>query len=165
MPFRSSQSAAALHERATRLANALMARGLKPGDRVGILSRNRIEYVEAYGVSGAGLIALPLNWRLSPRELQIVLTNAEPAALIVDPAFMPVIKELQSVLPFVRVCLGLDGGAEGFESYDEVVASGAPELHCTRRFGSAMTASRVPAMRSLLPLPLATTTRMARKYG
>jgi long-chain acyl-CoA synthetase len=127
MPDGRSRSFAALNERATRLANALLARGLRPGDRVGILSRNRIEYVEGYGVSAAGLIALPLNWRLSPRELQIVLTDAEPAALIVDPSFMPVIDELRHALPFVRVFLGLDGGANGFESYDGFVASGAPE--------------------------------------
>lgn len=127
MPDGRTRSFAAVHDRATRLANALLARGLKPGDRVGILSRNRIEYVEGYGVSGAGLIALPLNWRLSPRELQIVLTNAEPAALIVDPAFVPVIEELRHALPFVRVYLRLDGAAESFESYDDVVASGSLE--------------------------------------
>lgn len=127
MPDGRSRSFAALHERATRLANALLARGLKPGDRVGILSRNRTEYVEAYGVSGAGLIALPLNWRLSPRELQIVLGNAEPAALIVDPAFIPAIEELRDALSFVRVFLGLDGAAAGFESYEEVVGSGSPQ--------------------------------------
>jgi long-chain acyl-CoA synthetase len=127
MPDGRARTFASLYERATRLGNALLARGLKPGDRVGILSRNRIEYVEAYGVSTAGLIALPLNWRLSPRELQIVLTNAEPAALIVDPSFMPVIDELRGALPFVRLFLGLDNGAEGFESYDDAVASGASQ--------------------------------------
>ncbi len=127
MPDGRSRSFADMYERATRLGNALLARGLKPGDRVGILSRNRIEYVEGYGVSAAGFIALPLNWRLSPRELQIVMTNAEPAALIVDPSFMPVIEELRGALPFVRVFLGFDGVATGFESYDEVLASGSPE--------------------------------------
>lgn len=127
MPDGRSRSFAEVDERARRLANALLARGLQPGDRVGILSRNRIEYIEAYGISGAGLIALPLNWRLSPRELQIVLGNAEPAALIVDPSFMPAIEELRAVLPFVQVFLALDGAADGFQSYDEVVASGSPQ--------------------------------------
>ncbi|HWV51525.1 class I adenylate-forming enzyme family protein [Pseudorhodoplanes sp.] len=127
MPDGRTRSFADMYERATRLGNALLARGLKPGDRVGILSRNRIEYVEGYGVSAAGLIALPLNWRLSPRELQIVLTNAEPAALIVDPSFFPVIEELRGALPFVKVFLALDGDADGFESYDRVVASGSSE--------------------------------------
>lgn len=127
MPDGRSRSFADVHERATRLSNALLARGLAPGDRVGILSRNRIEYIEAYGVSGAGLIALPLNWRLSPRELQIVLTNAEPAALIVDPSFIPVIRELRDALPFMQVFLALDDGIEGFDRYEEFVASGSPQ--------------------------------------
>ena len=68
MPDGRSRSFAEVCDRATRLGNALLARGLKPGDRVGILSRNRIEYIEAYGVSAVGLIALPLNWRLAPRS-------------------------------------------------------------------------------------------------
>jgi acyl-CoA synthetase (AMP-forming)/AMP-acid ligase II len=125
MPDGRSRSFAGIYERATRLGNALLARGLSSGDRVGILSRNRIEYVESYGVSAAGLIALPLNWRLSPRELQMVLTDAEPAALIVDPSFIPVIEGMRDALPFVKVFLGLDDGAPGFESYDEVLASGS----------------------------------------
>ena len=55
MPDGRARSFAVLQERVCRLCNALLAHGLKPGDRVGILSRNRIEYVEGYGVSAAGL--------------------------------------------------------------------------------------------------------------
>ena len=102
------------------------ARGLSAGDRVGILSRNRIEYVEAYGVSAAGLIALPLNWRLVPRELQIVLENARPSALIVDPTFLPVIAEMRRALPFVRRFSRLDGARDGFGSYEAMLSHGKP---------------------------------------
>jgi acyl-CoA synthetase (AMP-forming)/AMP-acid ligase II len=122
MPDGRACSFAALHQRVTRLCNALAARGLKPGDRVGILSRNRIEYVEGYGVSSAGLIALPLNWRLAPRELQIVLENARPGALIVDASFVPMIEEMRAALPFVRHFIGLDGATPGFESYESMLA-------------------------------------------
>jgi long-chain acyl-CoA synthetase len=59
--------------------------------------------------------------------LQIILTNAEPAALIVDPSFFPMIEELRGALPFVRLFLALDGAAVGFESYDDAVASGSPQ--------------------------------------
>ncbi len=127
MPDGRSRSFAEVCDRATRLGNALLARGLKPGDRVGILSRNRIEYIEAYGVSAAGLIALPLNWRLAPRELQIVLENAEPAALIIDPAFLPVVDELRAALPFVHCLIALDEAAAGYERYEDLVASGSPQ--------------------------------------
>jgi long-chain acyl-CoA synthetase len=127
MPDGRSRSFAEVCDRATRLGNALLARGLKPGDRVGILSRNRIEYIEAYGVSAVGLIALPLNWRLAPRELQLVLENAEPAALIIDPAFLPVVDELRAALPFVHCFLALDEAAAGYERYEDLVASGSPQ--------------------------------------
>jgi acyl-CoA synthetase (AMP-forming)/AMP-acid ligase II len=127
MPDGRSRSFAEVCDRATRLGNALLARGLKHGDRVGILSRNRIEYIEAYGVSAAGLIALPLNWRLVPRELQIVLKNAEPAALIIDPSFLPVVDELRAALPFVHCFLALDDAADGYERYEDLVASGSPQ--------------------------------------
>ncbi len=43
MPDGRARTFASLYERATRLGNALLARGLKPGDRGGILSRNRID--------------------------------------------------------------------------------------------------------------------------
>ncbi len=122
MPGGRSQSFDGLYRRVLRLNHALQARGLKSGDRVGILSRNRIEYVEAYGVSASGLIALPLNWRLSPRELQIVLDNAQPAALIADATFAPVIAEMRDALPFVRHFIGFDGASDGFEDYEVVLA-------------------------------------------
>ena len=127
MPDGHSRAFGDLYARVKRLGNALLARGLEPGDRVGILSRNRIEYIEAYGVSAAGLIALPLNWRLSPRELQTVLTNAEPAALIVDPSFVPAIEQLRGALPFVRVYIALDDAAAGFERYENILSEGAAE--------------------------------------
>jgi acyl-CoA synthetase (AMP-forming)/AMP-acid ligase II len=127
MPDGRARSFAEVYVRAMRLGNALIARGLKPGDRVAILSRNRIEYVEAYGVSAVGLTALPLNWRLSARELQIVLSNAEPAALIVDPSFMPVVEALRDALPFVQVFLALGGAGDGFEGYEDVLTSGSPQ--------------------------------------
>ena len=101
MPDGRARTFAQLYERVQRLCAALHTCGLKSGDRVGILSRNRIEYVEAYGVSAGGLIALPLNWRLAPRELQIVLENARPSALIVDASFVPVIEEMRAALVVV----------------------------------------------------------------
>mgnify|MGYP001807537190 CR=1 FL=1 len=127
MPTGRTRSFAEGYDRATRLGNALLARGLMPGDRVGILSRNRIEYIEAYGVSAAGLIALPLNWRLAPRELQVVLENAQPAALIVDPSFLPVVDELRAALPFVHTFLALDEAADGYDRYEDLMASGSPQ--------------------------------------
>ncbi len=126
MPDGRSRSFTALGERVIRLVNALRDLGLKDGDRVGILSRNRIEYIEGYGVSTGGLIALPLNWRLSSRELQVVLENAQPAALLVDPSFIPVIDAMRAALPFVKQFICLDEAPNGWQGYETLLADASP---------------------------------------
>ncbi len=76
-------------ERAVRrLANGLLGLGLAKGDRVAVLARNGIEYFEVYyACARAGLIAQPLNWRLGVPELQRILEDGEPSALIASVDF------------------------------------------------------------------------------
>jgi long-chain acyl-CoA synthetase len=62
---------AAPGERSSRLANALMATGLTAGDRVALLSGNRLEYPEIpAGVAKAGLVLVPVNPRLTAPPLE-----------------------------------------------------------------------------------------------
>jgi len=78
----------ALADRASRLGAGLRRLGLPPGARVAHLGENSHRLAEAYfGVPGAGLCLLPLNWRLAPRELAHVLADAGCSALIVDPGY------------------------------------------------------------------------------
>ncbi|MCY4212822.1 MAG: AMP-binding protein [Gammaproteobacteria bacterium] len=76
-------------ERAVRrLANGLLGLGLAKGDRVAVLARNGIEYFEVYyACARAGLIAQPLNWRLGVPELQRILEDGEPSALVASVDF------------------------------------------------------------------------------
>ena len=62
-----------LDRRVDRIANALRSRGLVPGDLVAVLLMNCVELVEIYfGIARAGLIAVPLNYRLTAAELSQV---------------------------------------------------------------------------------------------
>ena len=72
-----------LDERVRRLANGLRDRlGLARGDRVAVLSRNCIEYLEIiFACARSGLIAQPLNWRLAEEELARIIKDAEPAVI------------------------------------------------------------------------------------
>ena len=72
-----------LDERVRRLANALLNElGVTKGDRVAILSRNCIEYLEIfYACARCGLIAQPLNWRLSEPEMLRILRDGAPSAV------------------------------------------------------------------------------------
>src|SRR5688572_6855378 len=71
------QSYGQLAERAARLANALHAIGLKPGDRVAIIAKNCVEYVETiYGIWHGGFAAVPANAKLHGRELGYIVEHS-----------------------------------------------------------------------------------------
>jgi acyl-CoA synthetase (AMP-forming)/AMP-acid ligase II len=74
---------AELKNRSVRLANALLAQGLKKGDRVAILMSNRIEHIELdMAIALAGLIKVPLNYRLHAKEQEYILSHSGAAVLI-----------------------------------------------------------------------------------
>jgi long-chain acyl-CoA synthetase len=72
-----------LHERVARFAMMLVGHGIGRGDRLAILLPNEPEYIELiYACSRLGVIAVPLNTRLSPTEIDQVLVDASPRGLI-----------------------------------------------------------------------------------
>ncbi len=85
------QSYGELDERSNRLAQALLARGLSPGDHIGLLLGNRLEYCEAAaGIAKAGMVMVPLNPRMTAAEAGYVLGHSQSRALILDDALAAV---------------------------------------------------------------------------
>ena len=118
-----------LDERVSRVAAALAAAGLRPGDRVAILLPNCIEYLELYfGAARAGVIAVPLNYRLKAHELAEVLKHAEPALFVVAAEYSAQARELEALLPRLqrRWLLG-DADLPAVQRYEEVLGA-APAL-------------------------------------
>ena len=73
------------NERACRLAHALTGIGLAKGDRVAILAYNRLEWVEIYAAAAkAGIIAVPVNFRLTGPETQYIIENSGAVAIIAE---------------------------------------------------------------------------------
>lgn len=72
-----------LHERVARIARALTKHGFKAGDRLAILLPNESDYIElVYACVWLGVVAVPLNTRLSAVEIDRVLEDANPRGLI-----------------------------------------------------------------------------------
>lgn len=79
-----------LRDRVAALAGVLAARGIRPGDRVAVLSRNRGEYLEVIlACAWTGAIVACQNWRLAAPELAHCLDLVEPALLVASEGEAP----------------------------------------------------------------------------
>ncbi|MBX3309592.1 MAG: AMP-binding protein [Cryobacterium sp.] len=77
-----------LDARATALAEAFLSRGYGVGDRIATLTGNSADHVVVFfACAKAGLVLVPLSWRLSPRELAVQLVKSDPALLLVEDEF------------------------------------------------------------------------------
>src|SRR5438128_8143664 len=72
-----------LHERVGRIAGALTRHGFTAGDRLAILLPNETVYIElVYACAWLGVTAVPLNTRLAVKEIEGILTDAQPRGLV-----------------------------------------------------------------------------------
>src|SRR3954470_3337207 len=107
-----TRSFAQLDADASRIANALRERGVAPGDRVAILSRNSVRYVQAiFGVARAGAVLVPINFMLTGGEAGYVLTHSRSVVLLVQEGLPADVGE------GVRVRVMLDGERDGWEPF------------------------------------------------
>lgn len=90
----SSRTYAQLDEDASRIANALLERGVGPGDRVAVLSRNSVAYVQTiFAVARAGAVLVPINFMLRGEEVGYVVGHSSAVALIAQDELLPVAEE------------------------------------------------------------------------
>ena len=89
-----------LEQRARRVANGLIAAGVRPGDRVAYLGKNTLSYIEYFlGAARARAVLVPINWRLASAEVAFVLENARPKSLLVEANFQELAASLAPTLP------------------------------------------------------------------
>jgi O-succinylbenzoate-CoA ligase len=86
-----------LNARANRVANALLDKGIRPGDRVTTLLKNSVEFVETYfAVAKIGAVMVPVNWRLVASEIAYILQDSGAKALVYDSDFDEAVTALHS---------------------------------------------------------------------
>ncbi|HTO06727.1 MAG TPA: long-chain-fatty-acid--CoA ligase [Myxococcota bacterium] len=119
-------------DRSNQIANALLAEGLAPGARVAFLSKNCAEYALFYfGAAKAGVVPVPLNFRLAPAEWSYIVNDAGAELLFARGALAGAIDPVRRELGSVKRCLALDAtpppGWEAYEPWVARAATSAPE--------------------------------------
>ena len=123
-------SYAELDARANRAANALLARGVRPGDRVALLLMNGVEYLESYfALAKIGAVMVPLNWRLVPDELDFILRDAGAETLVYDAEFDAAVAALRGLGTPLRTLLRAGDGVppEGALAYEALRDAAPPD--------------------------------------
>ncbi|MGI6097915.1 MAG: AMP-binding protein [Dethiobacteria bacterium] len=127
--YRLEMSWRVFNEKANRLANLLLKRGVKKGDKVAILLMNCLEWLPIYfGILKAGAVAVPLNFRYTAEEIKYCLELSDSVALIFGPEFIGRVEAIYEELSKVRLLFFAGENRPSFaESYDRLTANCSSE--------------------------------------
>jgi long-chain acyl-CoA synthetase len=123
-----------LEERSKKVANALIAEGVEPGDRVGLFVPNTLQFPPAYfGAVKAGGVAVPINLRMDPDSMVYVVDNAEVDVMIASdkvPGGSAEDIAAEADVSTVMLPGGSDDAPDGVDvvDYDGVVEEASAEL-------------------------------------
>lgn len=106
----------ALANEVTRLITVLLQCGVRAGDRVAVLSKNRWEHVALFhAAANLDAVFVPLNWRLSADELQWIIADAAPRVVLAELPYTVALDRIRSELPETIHWLALDEAPQGWD--------------------------------------------------
>lgn len=128
-PYRREITWSIFDEKANRVANMLLNRGVQKGDRVAILMFNCLEWLPIYfGILKTGAIAVPFNFRFASDEIQYCAELAEVQVLFFGPEFIGRIEAIEEKLSKGRLLIFVGDGCPTFaEGYHELVADASSQ--------------------------------------
>jgi acyl-CoA synthetase (AMP-forming)/AMP-acid ligase II len=102
--------------------------GLSKGERLAVISTNCLEFMEVYAaVAKAGIIVIPINWRVTAENIEYIINNSDARAVIVRDEFADNVNSIKDKLSSVPadnyIFIGKDT-PDGFRNFEDVVASG-----------------------------------------
>jgi long-chain acyl-CoA synthetase len=113
-------------DRVARAAGMLHAKGLRPGERFAILMRNGFRHAELLWAGyWAGIVPVPINWRLSPLEIAAILDDSGAKLVAVASEFAPFMDD-PALAPWRDHLLTVEAAAGERAQYEALLASAAP---------------------------------------
>ena len=124
-----------LYARVGRLASALAAHGVRPGDTVGVLDWDSNRFLEAFfAIPMMGAILQTVNVRLSPDQVAYTIDHAGASTLLVNDEFAGLVRDLLPRLPNVKTLIVMSdrdepdtGGLPFAGEYEALLAAASPD--------------------------------------
>jgi 3-oxocholest-4-en-26-oate---CoA ligase len=118
-------------DRSARLANALVAAGLKPDAKTAIYAHNSNAYLEAqYASFKARTVPINVNYRYVEHELTYLFDNGDVEAVFFDAKFAPRLAAIRDQLPKLKLFVQIDDGSgdalAGAQDFEALIANNAP---------------------------------------
>ena len=130
---------AELDERSRRLSRLLHERGLVRGDMVAIFAENHPRYFEvAWAALRSGMYLVTVNRYLQAEEAAYLITDSGAKAFISTTQQSKVATEMLEFIPDCQIRLMMDGTVDGFESYEDAIASASDEVFAEQPRGDFM---------------------------
>ena len=102
----------------SRIANALVAAGLGIGDRVAVLATNCLEFaLFYYAASKAGVVPVPLNYRLAPAEWAWILNDSGARLLVARGGLVEALDRVRNELTSIGTFVALEAERPGWQSW------------------------------------------------
>ena len=123
-PYRRQITWQTFDEKANRVANMLIDRGIKKGDKVAILMFKCLEWLPIYfGILKTGAVAVPFNFRYTANEISYCLNLAEVSVLFFGPEFITRLQMNVDGIEMGRLLFYVGDGCPDFaESYRDLVS-------------------------------------------
>ncbi len=117
------------HDRTNRIANHLLQKGVQRQDKVFLLGRNSIRWLEAYfAILKTGAWAVPLNFRFTNEDIHYCARVAEPSVFIFDEEYAARVNALREELAtVVHYCVIGPDRADESVTLEDLVRSGSPQ--------------------------------------
>jgi len=120
-----------------QVANALLASGVKKGDRVCYLGKNSDHYFELFlGAAKMGAVMTPVGWRLAPPEIAYIVNDSAAPMFFVGPEFTGAAKKVLEEASNVRKTIAMEGGVpewQSFEAWRDAQPATPPDVSLTPR--------------------------------
>jgi len=137
---------AGLDAESNQVAQALLAAGVEPHDRIGIFGRNSAEYFALlFGAAKVNGVLVAVNWRLAPPEVAYVLNDARVKVLVIDEEFADYLPKMNLETSPLVVVIGSDSDLRTYRDWvdaqpaDDPAVAAAADDTCVQLYTSGTT--------------------------